>query len=145
MEIYTIGFTRRTASEFFEALATAGVRRLIDVRLRPSSQLAGFAKREHLAYLLERLVGAEYCVEPMLAPTPEMLAQYRSPAGTWDEYERGFLDLMTERKVERHLDVASLSGPTVLLCSEHRAEHCHRRLVVDHLTAQWGDVVAVHL
>jgi uncharacterized protein (DUF488 family) len=68
MEIYTIGFTQTTAERFFTRLGGVGVRRLLDVRLNNTSQLAGFAKAKDLPYFLQELVGATYEHEPLLAP-----------------------------------------------------------------------------
>ena len=48
MEIYSIGFTKKSAGEFFGALKTAGIERLLDVRLNNTSQLAGFAIRPQI-------------------------------------------------------------------------------------------------
>ncbi|MBW3540977.1 MAG: DUF488 domain-containing protein [Planctomycetes bacterium] len=145
MEIFTIGFTRSTAAGFFERLKQAGIRRLVDVRLNNSSQLAGFAKRDDLAYFLRELCGVEYIHEPLLAPTPEMFEAYKKHRGDWNEYERRFLDLMAERKIEDHLGREFFAPPTVLLCSEPTAECCHRRLVLEYLTEKWGGIDAVHL
>ena len=69
MEVYSIGFTQKTAEHFFGLLNRAGIRRLLDVRLNNVSQLAGFAKREDLRYFLREICGAEYVHEPLLAPT----------------------------------------------------------------------------
>lgn len=145
MEVYTIGFTRRSAAAFFGALRDAGIRCLLDVRLNNTSQLAGFAKRDDLAYFLHELCGAEYVHEPLLAPTRELLDAYRKTRGSWEQYAEQFLALLAEREVERVLDRALLAGPTVLLCSEPTAERCHRRLVLEYLAAAWGDVSPVHL
>ncbi len=145
MEVYTIGFTRRSAAGFFGALRDAGIRRLLDVRLNNTSQLAGFAKRDDLEYFLRELCGAEYVHEPLLAPTQELLDAYRNTRGSWDAYAERFLALLREREVERILDRALLAGPTVLLCSEPTADRCHRRLVLEYLAAHWGDVTPVHL
>lgn len=49
MEIYSIGFTQKSAAQFFGTLKTAGIRRLMDVRLNNSSQLSGFAKNTDLS------------------------------------------------------------------------------------------------
>ncbi len=141
---YTIGFTRKTAEEFFRTLKKSGIRRLLDVRLNNTSQLAGFAKRADLPYFLEELCGVEYLHEPMLAPTPDILSRYRK-GGDWPEYEESFLDLMRERRIEENLDRDLFEVPTVLLCSEATAEHCHRRLVLEYLNAAWGGLEAVHL
>jgi uncharacterized protein (DUF488 family) len=145
VEIYTIGFTKKSADQFFGLLNRNDIRRLVDVRLNNVSQLAGFAKRDDLAYFLRELVGADYRHEPLLAPTQEMLDEYKKSRGSWADYERRFLDLMAEREVERQLDPSLFGEPTVLLCSEATPEHCHRRLVVDYLDSRWGDVHAVHL
>ena len=39
MEIYTIGFTKKRAAQFFGTLREAGVEQLVDVRLNNVSQL----------------------------------------------------------------------------------------------------------
>jgi uncharacterized protein (DUF488 family) len=145
VEVYTIGFTQRSAAAFFGALRGAGIRRLLDVRLNNTSQLAGFAKRDDLAYFLRELCGAEYVHEPLLAPTQELLDAYRKARGSWDVYAEQFRVLLAERGVERALDRSLLAGPTVLLCSEPTADHCHRRLVLEYLAVAWGDVTPVHL
>jgi uncharacterized protein (DUF488 family) len=144
MTIYTIGFTRKSAAEFFGLLRGAGVRRLVDVRLNNVSQLAGFSKRDDLAFFVKELCGADYVHEPLLAPTQEMLDAYKKAKGDWAEYEPRFLQLIADRHIESQLD-RSLFDRAALLCSEPTAEHCHRRLVVEYLAAKWGDVQAVHL
>jgi uncharacterized protein (DUF488 family) len=144
MTVYTIGFTRKSAAEFFGLLRGAGVRRLIDVRLNNVSQLAGFSKRDDLAFFVKELCGADYVHEPRLAPTQEMLDAYKKAKGDWAEYERRFLRLMADRQIEARLDRSLFDG-AVLLCSEPTPEHCHRRLIVEYLADKWGDVRAVHL
>ena len=145
MEISTIGFTRWTAEDFFGALRRSGIRRLIDVRRNNTSQLAAFAKRDDLAFFLRELLEVEYCEEPLLAPTAELVDGYHKQRIAWPEYAAAYRRLLDERQVDRTLDRALFEVPAVLLCSEHTAEHCHRRLAVEHLAAHWGDVVAVHL
>ena len=146
MEIFTIGFTQTPAAEFFGKLNEAGVKRLLDVRLNNTSQLAAYAKRDDLAYFLRAIVGADYEHEPLLAPTQEMLDAYKKHNGSWPTYEERFLELMAARQIERAIDRERFTHtPTALLCSERTAEHCHRRLVLEYLNEKWGDVVAVHL
>ena len=146
MEIFTIGFTRTTAESFFGRLGDAGVRRVLDVRLSNSSQLAGFAKAQDLPFFLDRIGGAGYEHEPLLAPTPELFEFRKRRGGGWEEFERGFLALMEERRVHEMLARESFEErPTALLCSEARAEECHRSLVVRHLAEHWEGVRAVHL
>jgi uncharacterized protein (DUF488 family) len=145
VEIYTIGFTQTTAEHFFGRLKSAGVQRLLDVRLNNSSQLAGFAKARDLPFFLRELIGAAYEHDPRLAPTQDLLDGYKKRNGGWLAYERGFLDLMAQRHIERALSHSSFLTPTALLCSEATAESCHRRLVCDYLAAHWPDVQPVHL
>ena len=145
MEIYTIGFTKKTAAEFFGSLRQTGIRRLIDIRLNNSSQLAGFTKREDLPFFLREICQAQYVHEPLLSPTQEMLDAYKKRKGSWSDYELRFLALMGERKIEEKLEQRSFEIPTVLLCSEATAERCHRRLVSEYLQAKWGDLKITHL
>jgi uncharacterized protein (DUF488 family) len=146
MEVFTIGFTKKTAADFFGRLRQAGIKRLIDVRLNNGSQLAAFTKRDDLEFFLRELCGAEYIHERLLAPTQEMLDAYKKAKGSWAEYERRFLDLLASRKIEERIDRSLFAIPTVLLCSEPTPEHCHRRLVLQYLQGHWGDDLrAVHL
>lgn len=145
MEIYSIGFTQKSAGQFFDLLKSHGIRRLLDVRLNNVSQLAGFSKRDDLAYFLREIVGAEYRHEPMLAPTQEILDAFKKRKGSWSEYERDFNALMAEREIEQRLDRTLFDATTVLLCSEATPEHCHRRLVIEYLDRHWGGITAVHL
>jgi hypothetical protein len=115
------------------------------VRLANSSQLAAFAKRGDLEYFLRELCGAEYVHEPLLAPTQEMLDGYKKRRGAWEEYEKRFLELMHERKIETQLGRELFAGPTVLLCSEAEATHCHRRLVLEYLAEFWREIEVKHI
>lgn len=146
MEIFTIGFTQTTAEDFFGRLKAHRIERLLDVRLNNRSQLAGFAKRDDLAYFLRELVGVTYEHTPLLAPSEEILDAYKKKKDMpWPEYEERFLQLMSDRRIEDELDPEDFKRRTVLLCSEATSEHCHRRLVVEYLADRWRDLVAVHL
>ena len=144
--VHTIGFTRRTAEDFFEALLGAGIRRLIDVRLRNTSQMAIFARRQDLPYFLEKLCGIEYVHATMLSPTPELLDDWRAKRITWQEYEVIYADIMAQRHPETEISAVDFDQPTVLLCAEPTAERCHRRLALEHLAAAWQQPLnIVHL
>ncbi len=145
MEIYSIGFTKKTAEQFFELLKKRGIRRLLDVRLNNVSQLAGFTKRDDLRYLLRQICNADYMHEPLLAPTQEMLDEYKKREGAWQDYEIKFLALMAEREIEKRLNPSMFLTPTVLLCSELKPDRCHRRLVLQYLNNKWGDIIIRHL
>jgi uncharacterized protein (DUF488 family) len=145
MEVYSIGFTQKRAAAFFGLLKEAGVRRLLDVRLNNSSQLAGFTKKEDLPYFLRELCRAEYQHEPLLAPTQDLLDAYKKGKGAWQDYETAFLALLAERRVEERLPRDLFATPTALLCSEPTAEQCHRRLALEYLQARWGGLRIIHL
>jgi uncharacterized protein (DUF488 family) len=142
IETFTIGFTKKSAEEFFTKLQNAGVRCLLDVRLNNSSQLAGFAKRDDLRFLSKAIGGIEYVYASELTPTKEILDAYKKHGGNWDVYEKEFLNLMAKRKVESTLS-PSLFERSCLLCSEHLPQFCHRRLVVEYLDKAWNEGLSV--
>lgn len=145
MEVYTTGFTKKTAAQFFGTLKQAGIKRLVDIRLNNSSQLAAFAKKDDLPFFLQEICGIEYLHEPLLAPTQDILDAYKKQKGSWADYERHFVALLRERKIEEKISPKLFEIPTVLLCSERTAEHCHRRLVAEYLAEKWGNLEIIHL
>ena len=143
MSLYTIGFTKRSAENFFETLKSAGVTKLIDIRINKTSQLAGFAKGSDLPYFLRVSAGIAYESIENLAPSKDLLRRYRLKEITWDIFEdlylkqvksSGSLDSLNPRDFEN----------ACLLCSEHTPDRCHRRLLADELNKLWG-IQVVHL
>lgn len=145
MEIYSIGFTQKSAREFFGLLKTHGIERLLDVRLNNTSQLAGFAKQADLQYFLYEICNADYEHEPLLNPTQDILDAYKKNKGDWNVYTEAYLSLIRSRRVETVINRDSFRQKTVLLCSEATAERCHRRLALEYLRDHWGDIVIHHL
>jgi uncharacterized protein (DUF488 family) len=144
MRIFTIGFTKKSAREFFEKLHRSGLERLFDVRLNNVSQLAGFTKRDDLKYFSEAILSVEYLHLPELAPTQTMLDAYKKERGLWHDYKRKFLALMAERKIESALAHERLDGGC-LLCSEPIPAQCHRRLAAEYLQSKWEGVEIEHI
>ena len=144
MKVYTIGFTKKSAFDFFESLRASGAKRLVDVRLNNVPQLAGFAKKDDLEYFAHKICRMQYVHLPELAPTKEMLDAYRNEHHDWDTYERQFLTLMNERRIGK-MGIRRTIANGCLLCSEDKPGHCHRRLVAEYLQRHWGDVEIVHL
>ena len=145
MKLYTIGFTRKCAEQFFSLLRENGVKLLADIRLHPGGQLAGFAKQDDLRYFLRALADCDYVHLPQLAPTDEILSAYRRDK-KWAVYVQRFEALMDQREIPRSLDPALFEeSHTCLLCSEDTADKCHRRLVAERMAAQWSGVEIVHL
>lgn len=143
MKLFTIGFTKKSAREFFTRIKNAGARKLVDTRLNNISQLSGFAKRDDLKYFLGEIchIPYEHIIE--LAPTQDILDEYKKGQETWSNYEQKFRELITKRHIEL-LDRSRLDG-ACLLCSEDRPHHCHRRLVAEYLKEKWDDVEIEHL
>ena len=144
MKLFTVGFTKKSAETFFEMLRNSGAKRVVDVRLNNVSQLAGFAKKQDLTYFLKNICGMDYIHTPLLAPTQEMLDDYKKKRGSWEAYEQQFLELMRQRRIEEKVSKETLADGC-LLCSEEKPHHCHRRLVAEYLKQHWGDIEIKHL
>jgi uncharacterized protein (DUF488 family) len=144
VKLYTIGFTKKPASRFFELLQESGVKRVVDTRLNNVSQLAGFAKRNDLSFFLKEVADIEYVHLPELAPTKSILDDFKKGGGSWEVYESRFLELMRQRRIETTMS-RELLKDGCLLCSEDKPHHCHRRLVAEYLQEHWGDVGIKHL
>ncbi len=144
INLFTIGFTQKTAQEFFDTLVNAGVRRVIDTRLNNISQLAGFAKRKDLEYFLTKIGQIEYIHILDLAPTKDILDEYKKHGGDWDNYEKKFLQLISDREIEQKIS-PQIFNDGCLLCSEAKPHHCHRRLVAEYLQNKWGNMNINHL
>ena len=144
IELYTIGFTGKSAQQFFELLEKSAVQTLVDTRLNNTSQLSGFAKGNDLAWFAQKIGNMRYEHRLDLAPSKELLTQYRAKQMDWKEYSEGYLNLLDERKIARKMDPAALQG-CCFLCSEHSPEKCHRRLLAEYLAHVHGDLQIVHL
>lgn len=143
--LYTIGFAGKSLEQFVNLLEGAGVQRLIDIRLRPSSQLSGYARQADLKYLLQRYEGIEYVHSAALAPTAELLDRYRA-SKNWDEYEVEFRKLMTIRDMLCTCSQLVAGHDRVaMLCSEDKPDKCHRRLVAEHYLKSNPGSTLIHL
>ena len=144
IQTFTIGFTKKNAETFFTKLHQAGAKRIVDVRLNNSSQLAGFAKRDDLRFFLKAIHDIEYVHLPELAPTKELLAAYKKHGGDWHVYETEFMELMAKRSIQDQIP-KEIVEEGCLLCSEHLPEFCHRRLVLEYLEPFWGQFQTLHI
>jgi uncharacterized protein (DUF488 family) len=144
VKLFTIGFTKKSAEEFFSKLGNARIKRILDIRLNNSSQLAGFTKRPDFEFFLKEIGGIHYIHLPYLCPTNEIMEAYKTRRITWQEYEKTFTGLLAQRKIEEKVD-AELLDYGCLLCSEDKPDHCHRRLVGQYLSQKLGSLEVVHL
>jgi uncharacterized protein (DUF488 family) len=142
--IFTIGCAGKNAREFFAILTQAGIRKVIDLRLYNTSQLAGFTKRQDIEYFLQTIVGASYIHLPIMAPTKQLLNDYKKGLISWQQYETRFKGVITQRQIEKHL-VPQDMDMSCFLCSEAKADNCHRGLVAEYLAKHWQNVSIRHL
>jgi uncharacterized protein (DUF488 family) len=143
VSLFTIGFTQKSAEQFFELLLKARVKRVIDTRLSNASQLAGFTKQKDLEYFLHKIGGIEYVHILDLAPTKDILDDYKKKRTNWATYEERFNQLITERQIEKRVSLDILDAGC-LLCSEAKPHHCHRRLVAEYLQHKLDTAIKIH-
>jgi uncharacterized protein (DUF488 family) len=144
IKLFTIGFTKKTAEQFFAQLCERGVKRVVDIRLNNTSQLAGFAKKNDLKYFLRTICGIDYVHVPEFAPDQEIFDMFKKRKGEWSVFEKQFLDLLATRRAEAVISREILDGGC-LLCSEDKPDHCHRRLVAEYLNDKWGNIEITHI
>jgi uncharacterized protein (DUF488 family) len=145
IRLFTIGFTKKNARQFFSLLQGGGVRKVLDTRLNNVSQLAGFTKRDDLSFFLEQVAGIGYEHAEQLAPTDLMLRRYKQGEISWDDYASEYQVLIQKRQVESQFTADALNG-VCLLCSEATPHHCHRRLAAEFFQQQLGcGVEIIHL
>jgi len=149
LKLFTLGFTKKSAEQFFELLGKSNIQKLVDIRLNNVSQLAGFTKGTDLKYFLKELCNIEYVHNVDLAPTKDILDDYKKKKITWYEYEERFIDLLGRRNINGNLvkDLYTDSEVICLLCSESTPENCHRRLVAEYIKREFpeSDIEIVHL
>jgi uncharacterized protein (DUF488 family) len=143
-KLYTIGFTKKSAEEFFETLKENNVKNLIDVRLNNTSHLASFAKKDHLKYFLTEICEINYFHYDFLAPTKRILKDYKNKKITWSQYEKEYLNLLQQRNVVEKIKPEILES-SCLLCSELKADKCHRRLAAEYLADKFDGFKIIHL
>jgi len=145
MKLYTIGFTKKSAQTFFDILKNNKIECLVDIRLHPYGQLAGFSKKDDLKFFLKTINNCEYCHLESLAPTKEILNTFRDDKN-WEKYEATFMALLEDRGIPGTLDRSLFEDKICcMLCSEPTPEKCHRRLVAESLAKVWNNVEIIHL
>lgn len=143
MILYTIGFSEKTAENFFTILMKNNVHNLIDIRLNNKSQLAGFANSKHLPYFL-KIHRINYSYKPEYAPSKELLDGYKNKSISWEKYEYFYNELIRNRDILRNIQWDFFDN-SVLLCSEPTAEKCHRRLLAEFLSKENNAITIRHL
>lgn len=146
MDLFTIGFTQKSAEQFFELIKKHKIELLLDIRLNNKSQLAGFTKGSDLKYFLTQICECKYdhCID--CAPTKEILDAYKKGQISWEDYESLYLPLMGKRKaVSTVLKKTAQYERVCLLCSEPTPEQCHRRLLAELVAASDPSIHVKHI
>ncbi len=143
MDLYTIGFTKKSAEEFFELLLNNKVKKVIDIRRRNNSQLAGFAKASDLKFFLREIGDIDYVHKPKFAPSKELLDKWRNDEIDWEEYEKKYFNSIKENVDFDNLDY-SIFDYSCLLCSENVPDKCHRRLLAEYIAEKSDCEVNIH-
>lgn len=144
IKLYTIGFTQKSAEQFFNLMRENAVKTIVDTRINNVSQLAGFAKGADLSFFAKEIGNMNYEHNIDFAPTKDLLNDYRNKKITWKEYELEYLNLLDTRKILKKVNIEQLHQHC-LLCSEHTPEKCHRRLLAEYFKSVRNDIEIVHL
>ena len=145
IKLFNIGFTQKSAEEFFGILKDNKIDCLVDIRLNPNGQLSRFAFEKDLPYFLDKLVdGCKYVHRDDIAPQKELLAEVRTKGSAMSKdyklFEKAFNQyLENESNIENFVKQFNKYQNVVLLCSEPTTEKCHRRLVSSMLLNKFGN------
>lgn len=146
MVLYTLGFTQKSAQQFFELIKSNNIDMLVDIRLNNKSQLAGFTKGDDLRYFLDKICNCKYrhCIE--YAPTKDILGNYKKKVISWDEYVTQYIPLMQKRDaVQKFVEEFGDYKSVCLLCSEPTPINCHRRLLSEMIVAECPGITVKHI
>ena len=144
MQIFTIGYTKKSAREFFGLIKANEIDVLVDVRLYNNTQLAGFSKSRDLEFFLAALCGCGYVWAKQFAPSPALFNDYKSGQIDWAACEAVYRDFLN---AHTGLDFFRLyrNKRICLLCAEETPECCHRRLLAEKIADEYDGTEITHL
>jgi uncharacterized protein (DUF488 family) len=147
MQIYTLGFIKKTAEEFFTLIKENKIELLLDIRTNKQTQLPGLTKGRDLEFFLNEICHCQYVYEPLFTPTKQLVEDYLEGKVTWSEYEEIFNETMEERKIEQIFQEKYMHFNRIcLLCNEQDPRNCHRRLVAERLQDKLqSEVEIIHI
>ena len=146
MNLYTIGFTQKSAQQFFTLIKTNGIDLLLDIRLNNSSQLAGFSKGSDLAYFLKELCNCDYKHAIEFAPTDAILNAYKRKEIDWETYSKEYTSVINSRYVlSNFAELFRQYKSICLLCSEPTHDRCHRGILASMVNEMLPQITVMHL
>ncbi|PZO55174.1 MAG: DUF488 domain-containing protein [Alphaproteobacteria bacterium] len=136
-KIWTIGYEKVGQADFVAALKAAKIKTLIDVREVANSRRAGFSKKSLAAALDE--AGIVYVhMKPLGTPKAGREAARKGDNQTM---RRIFKAKLVEPESQLALaETAELAGKgrVCIMCLEHDWRDCHRTIVAEHLSEEFG-------
>lgn len=136
-DFFTIGYTGRKLDEILEALISAGVRSLIDIRQNPVSMYRPELSKGNLSRAVEQC-GLDYLHWPELG-VPRDIRAKAVDAGTrdviWNWYDEYVIEPYIGRNLHHFLN--SAEHPVALMCVETAPQECHRHRLFLALES-WG-------
>ncbi len=144
MDLFTIGYAKKSAEKFFNIISSNDIEIVADVRLYNSTQSAGFCKSADLQYFLKKICGCNYIELKNLAPNSALFENYKNGSTSWNEYERIYNRFLDS---EANLDFfyAFKNKRICILCAESAPTYCHRRLIAEKVAKIYNDVNIKHL
>jgi len=147
MRLYNIGYAHKSAKQFFEEIKEHKIEIVVDIRLGNTSQLAGFTKKDDLAYFLDEICGCDYEHRPDLAPTKDLIDGYKSKTVTREEFGRRYCEIIRDRDsgVLGFADKYRGYERICLLCSGADITSCHQQLLSSMLAEQVPSIAIVNV
>jgi len=137
MKFFTIGYGGRPPGQFLDILTAAGVRTLVDVRLRPDRASLGYYTRaKDPAKGIEALLATKGIAYVSLVELGNLFVDQPAWQPLYAELMEKSGDLLTRRLLE-------VERPFCLMCAERKVAECHRRVIADYLERLGHD--AIHL
>jgi uncharacterized protein (DUF488 family) len=135
MKVFTIGYGGRPPEELAQRLVQAGVRTVVDVRLRPDrASLGAYARAKSPDKGIERLLSSHGLRYRSLPELGNLFLEHED----WRQLYATLLSRAGELLVMR---LAALEGPLCLLCAERRVADCHRLQIAEFLSARGHEIV----
>jgi uncharacterized protein (DUF488 family) len=129
LHFFTIGYEATTVADFLQALKSAGVKRVIDVRALQLSRRPGFSKTPLTGALAE--AGIDYIhLRALGTPAAGREAARKGRQAELERIYSGQLELPEAIAASAQMLELAAEKPSALLCYEREPAGCHRNLLL---------------
>lgn len=136
-KIWTIGYENVGQADFVAALKAAKIKTLVDVREIANSRRAGFSKRS-LAAALDEAGIAYIHMKPLGTPKAGREAARKGDSKTMRRiFEAKMVEPESQMALAETAEFAG-KGATCIMCLEHDWRACHRTIIAEYLTSEFG-------